>query len=555
LVQLNGLYQNARQYSRFVFKSRLQFQQVQSLILKTVKNKGPVQMSITAIKNITKRLFYVGTTVAVVAFSLATNVSANCHVISANGSGNLSGTDWGNACKGFSGNCAGGAMVHGDTYFVAGGSGGGYNSSSTSAPIVDVSSTGTGTAQVLTIKAATVADHCSATGWNQSTMAVDGGAGQAIFAAAYVSAFEFSTPNVTLDGNFAATDTSSSWGNPVHACSGTQCGIKIDFSAPSAYALSASFLWPMFAKKGANNLTIRATEFSGCYTSCGSQGMTTDAFHGDISSPPPSNSSITHNYWHDSSQGYVATEGSTGTSVTYNYFLRNYSSATAPAVHGYTWAIQGGSNLTFAFNAVQDQQGTAVIDEVNSTCCNTTSNLQFYGNVIWTSNGNGSKNGGFGNGIVSCTNGDSCPGWVVYNNTIANGTFNLSNSLSFGNGNPGEGSSITEANNLFWNATPASNGVSCRANSICSTDYDYFGSTTHTPQSHEQVTTLNPFTNWMSGNFHLTADTNAGASLSSPFNVDPDGNTRTTWTRGAFQFVSGTSATVASPTSLAATVQ
>lgn len=478
--------------------------------------------------------------------------NGNCHVITTAGGGTNTGADWSNPCAGFTGNCAGGAMVHGDTYYVAGGSGANYSSSSTTSPLLNVTSTGANTSLPVVIKAATVADHCTSTGWNPSTMAVDGGAGQAIFTAAYVTTFQFSTPNVTLDGNHGASDTSSSWGNPLHACAGTQCGIKVDFSTPSAFQ-STHFMWPFYALTGADNLTIRATEFVGCYTTCGSQGLLSDTFHADITVPTPANTLITHNYWHDASQGYVATHGTTGTTVTYNYFLRNYSSATSPAVHGYTWSIQGGSNLTFAFNAVQDQQGTAVIDEVNSVCCNATTNLRFYGNVIWTSSGN-PNTGGFGNGIVSCTNGDTCTGWLVYNNTIANGTINLSNSLSFGNGTPGSGSSITEANNLFWNATPANNGNLCGTAATCSADYDYFSGTTHTAQGHEQVTSVNPFVNWTGSNFRLTADTNAGVALSAPFNVDPDGNARTTWTRGAFQF-GATASSVVPPTQLTATVE
>jgi hypothetical protein len=351
------------------------------------------------------------------------------------------------------------------------------------------------------VKAATVADHCTDTGWNAATMAVDGGAGQAIFTAVYVVAFEFSTPNVVLDGNFSASDSSSTWGNPLHACSGTQCGIKLDFSTASSFQISHGFIWPLYALAGADNLAIRATEIAGCYTTCGVLPVLTDTLHTDITSPQPKNTLVAHNYWHDSSQGYVATYRTSGTIVKYNYFLRNYSSPVNPAVHGYTWSIQGGSNLTFAYNAVQDMQGTSVIDEVNSSCCNTTTNLQFYGNVVWTSKGNPSGSVGYGNAVVSCTNGDTCSGWVAYNNTIINMGVSISNSLSFGNGTPGSGSSITEANNLFWNASPANNGASCGGNSTCSTDYDYFSGAAHTPQAHEQVTTANPLANWMGTNF------------------------------------------------------
>ena len=44
------------------------------------------------------------------------------------------------------------------------------------------------------------------------------------------------------------------------------------------------------------------------------------------------------------------------------------------------------------------------------------------------------------------------------------------------------------------------------------------------------------FVNAGAGNFRLSTNTAAGADLGVNFNTDPDGVTRTTWSRGAFEY-------------------
>jgi hypothetical protein len=45
-----------------------------------------------------------------------------------------------------------------------------------------------------------------------------------------------------------------------------------------------------------------------------------------------------------------------------------------------------------------------------------------------------------------------------------------------------------------------------------------------------------PFTDEATGDFHLTANTPSGENVGAPYNVDKDGNVRTTWTRGAYEY-------------------
>jgi len=56
------------------------------------------------------------------------------------------------------------------------------------------------------------------------------------------------------------------------------------------------------------------------------------------------------------------------------------------------------------------------------------------------------------------------------------------------------------------------------------------------------------FVNATAGNFHLAANTTAGVNLGSPYNIDPDGNTRTTWSLGAYEY--GSTSTNAPSTAL-----
>src|SRR5438034_5915431 len=77
------------------------------------------------------------------------------HYICSAARGTGDGSSWTNACTGFSGSCAAGSLVRGDTYWVAAGN---YGS-----PSFDTPASGT---SVITIKAATDANHgSSSTGW------------------------------------------------------------------------------------------------------------------------------------------------------------------------------------------------------------------------------------------------------------------------------------------------------------------------------------------------------------------------------------------------------
>ena len=71
-------------------------------------------------------------------------------------------------------------------------------------------------------------------------------------------------------------------------------------------------------------------------------------------------------------------------------------------------------------------------------------------------------------------------------------------------------------------------------------DYDAFYGLGHEAEVHGQDGTGNPFVDSAHYNFHLKAHTSPGTNLGSPYNVDIDGNTRSMWDIGAYEYV-GTS--------------
>lgn len=108
------------------------------------------------------------------------NADAANHYIRPSATGTGNGSDWTNACTDFTGSCAVGSLVRGDTYYVANGS---YAARTFSTPA--------NSGLVITIKRATASAHGTDTGWNSTY-----GDGVATFACTIT----FSTPDWIFDG-------------------------------------------------------------------------------------------------------------------------------------------------------------------------------------------------------------------------------------------------------------------------------------------------------------------------------------------------------------------
>ena len=158
-----------------------------------------------------------------------------------------------------------------------------------------------------------------------------------------------------------------------------------------------------------------------------------------------------------------------------------------------------------------------------------------YGNVFDTTR--------TANGIITGTSQGKMSNAKVYNNTFLNAY--PSSGAWLGGGQAG-GTGNVAYNNLFYNMEAALGSGS-------TSDYNAYFSTTSSPaEAHKQTGSGNPFNNSAGYDYTLKANTTAGNALASPYNVDPKGNSRTTWTRGAFEYgVTSTNAIITvSPSTL-----
>ena len=147
--------------------------------------------------------------------------------------------------------------------------------------------------------------------------------------------------------------------------------------------------------------------------------------------------------------------------------------------------------------------------------------IYVYGNIFRATRAAGTE-GTTNPTLLSSTSGDQLLNVFIYNNTCYNlqplvGGYQDSGVL----GGPSS-STVTVQNNIWQNCTyaPGFGGVGT--------------------QDHNMLNTGGAsFANAAGGNFHLTANTAAGVNLGSPYNVDPDGVTRTTWSMGAYEYNPG----------------
>src|SRR5689334_3082237 len=97
--------------------------------------------------------------IALVFISLCSTVAAeaNDKYVTSVGAGAKDGSDWSNACDGFTGLCAGTILVRGDTYYVADGD---YSADG----ILTLYKAASGTTRII-VKKAIESDHGSSVGW------------------------------------------------------------------------------------------------------------------------------------------------------------------------------------------------------------------------------------------------------------------------------------------------------------------------------------------------------------------------------------------------------
>jgi hypothetical protein len=460
--------------------------------------------------------------------------AAACLTVTPSGGGSQSGADWNNALAGLPG-----TLTRGDTYYLADGSYSGYS----------FSTPNSGTTQI-TIKKAVSGDHCTDTGWNNSTM----GSSQAVFGGGGASQFSLSNSgagNVTLDGNGVSGAPGCGTGNNSPA---SDCGIKLDGST-----CGGNSCWNVPVSSGVQNVTLRYVEIVGTGDAGNVSHQNENIRIGNGATN--ANFLAQHIYLHDSSCVPLVIFGSSGVTLDHSAFWKNKDSSTC---HGQGIQLGPGaqSNLTFSFNSFRDIEGVGVVVALNDG--GSSSNISFYGNTIYTCPNNCNGRAPINNGLLACINAHSCTNWLIYQNTIVNQ----------GNGSSGmvirtdQGASgdFHIINNLWYASlnTPAfqlTSGSTENFNSYLNSGSGGSGSNDVRVSSGAP----NPFSVWPTsgvGVFTLTSENSAwtgGQTLPFPYSVDVAQTKRGAdgaWDRGAYQFASGSGVGNAPPppTGLTATV-
>lgn len=449
-------------------------------------------------------------------FMLGSAFAAN-HYVTQNGSGTKSGADWSNACAGFSGNCAGGSLVRGDTYYVASGS---YGNVTFSA--------GSGTS-VVTIMGVTATNHGTDTGWSSSNV------GQAVFTGATINTGYF-----TFDGQVRGSAACQS--NSANCSfSDWRTGYTLKFSNTNHITNLVEIASKI------SNVSFKYVEFSGANTS-GIDDFTIYNGGGGVSSLY-----VGYSYLHNTGNSQIQMNDGTygqnsGLTVEYSWIYKNHCANDATHDEGFAIVFD---NIIVRYNVFQDITSTGVI--TNAAAGDpSVNNWQIYGNVFfwdpaWVTD---STNVGLANGVIGLPNHDASSGsFYFYNNTIFGIKGGWANS---GVDTPNGGATKKVLNNLWYDAS----SPSCTYNYSPQYAYNSYYACGNTGcdsgnNIYQTSSAPNIFTNTSAFDFSLTSATTAGLTLASPYDKDMFGNTRGadgTWDRGAFEFgsVSGPGASLSS---------
>jgi hypothetical protein len=448
--------------------------------------------------------------------------NAASHYITPAGAGTKSGADWNNACAGFTGSCLGSSMIRGDTYVVAGGSGGSYTTTAT-----NVFSAPDSGATLITVRGARASQDSGVAGWSST---FDVATNPAIFNEniSYTSNFSggplnsifwFNTDHWLLDGNTCNGTTLEPSGQGIilnsvpvddaHASveGGVEVGLGpvttdytircVQYKGSGAYSLAGNGIAITSATCSAGVVTAVTAKpifFVPGSTQVQTGGMSNATFNTATSTPPLSTTTAPVQVF-----GNKVTVQSTptGSSFTYNQPGCSGAPATGGVVDGaYGWeenpiGAQDSTNVTITENSLLNSSdggagtqggGGLTVVTYNWFSVNTFSPSQ-HGNV-WVFDGSGpgfaDYTGTFaynmlldgeGSGAITCLFGCHITGLQIYGNIIANTIGNPLGLDGYGDGvlaciNSGTTcNNITYANNTVANliviGTGGFDGLGC----------------------------------------------------------------------------------------------
>ncbi len=437
-------------------------------------------------------LFALGPVLLTVVFlfpGIPTVYASGNFYVTPSGGGTQNGTDWNNAFAGIPS-----TLVRGATYYIASGN---YTSTVFSQPV-------SGTTYIYFVKA-TAANSGNVAGWQSSF-----GTGQAVWTNPGSDEWDIRTSYLDFDG-VTGTGSNNDYGfklvNPTFSTNNQYIGEVQVWSTGSA----------------PSNVNIRHVQMVGA-----GQNLTGTQYSVGLWLFGATNW-LVQNCFIDNVSTWVAIVYATNITLDHNYFRNGGSNSST-----HNAGISGGvSNMIISNNIFENLLGgsnTTYIEPQGNAGSNAITQIPghwyIYGNV-WKATSQSERTTQWAN--FSVTSNNIIDDVKFYNNT----SYGLHGPIGVSGGNLTGSTNINVFNNL-WVNTPTSDGlnnVTTSGNNIVSgvtTGYN-FGDTPWTTS----------FVNPAAGDFHLTAHTNAGMSLPSPYNVDPDGNNRGsngTWDIGAYEY-------------------
>lgn len=403
----------------------------------------------------------------------------------AGGAGN--GTNWTDAYTAF-GTSAGqvnpAALTRGATYYVADGTYGGMT----------VSTAASGTTGI-TIRKATVGAHGTSSGWSDTY-----GDGQAVFS----SQVSFFTPYINFLG---VSRNEADWFDD------TAYGFKV--ATPSdnvaVYAITSNSLIEYVA--------VIAKVLPG------SSALQIDCFNFNGADPaqPVTNTRVSRCLTRNGCQGffmrnttyctieYCASEDAKSTDASHGEVVNWYGGPFGTVENNiYRWSIARDNFDPYTTDTGGYKAGTAVVAIVGAAGC------QVYGNLFMRNHTSDAAVGWAGT-----FSGYEVTNLKVYQNTILGGNFQ--NGVQVETNSTG----CEAKNNIWFYNSPAFTSVTHDYNAASA---DISG------ESNDQIITLAIFVDPPSDDWRLATNTTAGTNLGAPWNVDMLGNTRTTWSRGAYEY-------------------
>lgn len=318
---------------------------------------------------------------------------------------------------------------------------------------------------------------------------------------------------------------------------GDNFGISIQFTSPG-YGIILS------GSSTASNLTFSYIEVYG--PACAASGTCTSTADGlAVHNGNAASITVDHCWLHQWAEII--------NNFSVNGFILQYSQLdtdnTTSAEHADLAYVTGGSNYTFRYNRFHTSAADGILFESGGSY----SNMDWYGNSWFHDGGS----------LIDFKSGSTCSNVHLYNNVFQyDGYLSYQSFLYFQSDLTG--TSAVE-DNVF-------DGVTWDVGAIPTQDYNAFstsvgqqdtGSHSFTYVSGGQFVNAPDSSNPNAADFHLTSSGAStfqpGISLSSPYNQDPDGNTRGAngyWYVGAYQYqTSGGSTPPATPAGLFAKAQ